>query len=649
MPNHLAGETSPYLLEHAENPVDWYPWGEAAFAKARREDRPVFLSIGYSTCHWCRVMARESFEDEEVAALLNEHFVPVKVDREERPDLDRVYMEACRAFTGGSAGWPMTLLLTPAGEPFFAGTYFPKDSRPGRMGLTELLTAAAEKWSADREALIRGAGGLLAHLRKQAEAPIPSKAADGTLVENALWLLLRSFDPAYGGFSEAPKFPMPHVTLFLLQQYEKRGDGRLLRMAETTLSAMAAGGIHDQIGGGFCRYATDRAWRVPHFEKMLGDNALLIRAYARAWELTGRPLWLRVARRAADWMLGELRGPEGAFFTALDADSEGQEGSHYLFTPGELKDLLGEAEGAAFCAYFHITEAGELPGGCVPNRVGFDPDEGEMDGLLPRVLAYRKSRRSLRADDKILLGWNSLAVEALCALYRVTREERYLAAAKEAQAFLEANLRQGDRLFSGFRAGRRGAPAFLDDCAARLLALLALQGATLETAYLEEAEALAARVFEDFWDEGEGGFFLSGREGEKLILRPKESYDGAQPCGSSLMALALVRLNALRPDPPREERTARLLDWLGDRARLDPQGHTAYLTALSDLLDPPPRVTAAISDPADASELPFRVPARVPLLAVPPTAEYPLLEGRTAYYVCLADRCLPPSAELRLK
>ena len=648
MPNHLAGEASPYLLEHAENPVDWYPWGEEAFEKARREDKPVFLSIGYSTCHWCRVMARESFGDAEVAALLNEGFVSVKVDREERPDLDRVYMEACRTFSGG-AGWPMTLFLTPEGEPVFAGTYFPKASRPGRMGLLELLALVKEKWEKDRSSLREGAGKLLERLREQRKVPPAAKAADGTLIENALWLLLRSFDPNWGGFSEAPKFPMPHLCLFLLQQYEKRGDERLRRMAETTLSAMAAGGIQDQIGGGFCRYATDRAWRIPHFEKMLADNALLILTYARAFRVTGRPLWLRTARRTADWLLRELRSPQGAFFTALDADSEGEEGKHYLFTPAELMELLGPEEGAAFCAWYRITEAGELEGKSVPNRVGLAPDEGEMDALLPRVLAYRRRRCPLPADDKILLGWNSLAVTALCTLYRVSRAEKYLDAAREAQAFLDGNLRERDRLFASFRAGKRGAPAFLDDCAARLLALLALQGATLEGGYLDEAERLAARTFADFWDEAEGGFFLSGREGEKLVLQPKESYDGAHPSGNSLMALALVRLNALRPDPEREERTARLLDWLGDRARMDPAGHAAYLTALSDLLEPPPRVIAAVERWEETSELPFLVPPEAALSVTAPTEEYPLLRGRSAYYVCLADRCLPPSAELRLK
>ncbi len=647
MSNHLAGETSPYLLQHASDPVDWYPWGEEAFAKARREDKPVFLSIGYSTCHWCHVMARESFADAGVAALLNGGFVSVKVDREERPDVDSVYMEACRAMSD-SAGWPMTLLLTPEGKPFFAASYLPKSARRGRPGLLELLAAAAEKWSGDRPALLGSAERAAAALLARTEEALPPQTADDRLLQGALWLFLHSFDEACGGFGEAPKFPAPHQLIFLLQQYRKRGDGRLLHMAETTLSAMAAGGIFDQVGGGFCRYAVDRAWAVPHFEKMLDDNALLILAYTRAYALTGRPLWRRVAERTADFLLRELRSPEGAFYAALDADSEGEEGKYYRFSPEELKMLLGDRDGEAFCACFGVTGA-DPDGKSLPNRVGRGPDGGALDRLLPAVEEYRRARFPLHKDDKLLLGRNSLAVAALCALYRATREEKYLAAAREAQAFLEANLREGDALYGSFRAGKRGPRACLTDCAAFLCALLALYGATLEDGWLASAEALAASVAAEFGDEGDGGFFLYGQTGEQLILRPKESYDGAGPSGNSLLALALVRLNALRPDPEREERTARLLDWLAARAGLDPAGHAAYLTALSDVLDPPDRVVAASAERETLADLPFAVPLETPLLAVcPPTADYPLLNGRTAFYVCREDRCLPPSETLRL-
>lgn len=647
MPNHLAGETSPYLLQHADNPVDWYPWGAMAFDKARREDKPVFLSIGYSTCHWCHVMARESFEDEGVAALLNESFVPVKVDREERPDVDSVYMEVCAA-VNGSGGWPLTVLLTPEGKPFFAGTYLPRESRGGRLGLLELLETVRSRWAGDRRSLTDSAEKVTEALRRRSREAPGGKGGDEQLLEGALWLYLHSFDEAWGGFGDAPKFPAPHNLLFLLQQYHKRGDGRLLAMVEKTLAAMLTGGIFDQIGWGFCRYATDRAWLVPHFEKMLYDNALLLLALARTYGLTGKEVWLRAAERTADWMLRELRLPGGAFAAAQDADSLGEEGAYYLFTPREVEALLGPEEGSAFCWDFGITEEGNFHGRSIPNRLGRDPADSRWDALLPRLREYRRRRCPLSLDDKVLLGWNSLAVIALCALGRVSRKEAYLTAARETMAFLEEKLCRDGQLFAGFRAGKTGAGAFLDDCAAFLCARLAIYEAGLEEGTLRKAAALADRIREDFLDEEEGGFFLTSRASERLILRTKESRDGALPSGNSLMALGLTRLNALLPDPAREDLARRHLDWMARRARLDPTGHAAFLMALSDALDPPARVTVSAAGPEALMSLPFDVPWEVPLRAVcPPTEEYPLLRGNTAFYVCREDRCLPPENELR--
>ena len=391
MANHLSGETSPYLLQHAADPVDWYPWGEEAFRRAKSENKPVFLSIGYLSCHWCHVMARESFRDGEIAALLNESFIPVKVDREERPDLDSVYMEACRALTGGAGGWPMTLFLTPEGRPFYGGTYFPPRSRGGSAGLLEVLTAVRDRWREDWESLQSGGEKLTAALGRMGAEPEP-RDGDDELIQGCLWLLLRSFDEEWGGFGEAPKFPMPHLLLFALQQYEKRGDGRLLEMAEKTLEAMAAGGICDQIGGGFSRYATDRAWQIPHFEKMLCDNALLIRACLRAWRLTGREGWLDTAKMTADYVLRELTGPEGEFFSAQDADSEGEEGRFYLLKKAELRSLLGEKESERLCACLNVAEEDS-----VPHRTG--PLPPEVKALLPKVREWRAKRHPLAADD----------------------------------------------------------------------------------------------------------------------------------------------------------------------------------------------------------------------------------------------------------
>lgn len=648
MPNHLAGETSPYLLQHAENPVDWYPWGEEAFRRAREENKPVFLSIGYSACHWCHVMARECFEDAEVAALLNRDFISVKVDREERPDLDSVYMEACRAMSG-SAGWPMTLFLTPEKEPFFAGTYFPKESRRGRPGLLELLGLVGEKWAAEGESLRKSAGEIAAALRERSgETPVTAEA-DEKLVEGALWLFLRSYDEHYGGFGDAPKFPMPHTLLFLFGEYKKRGDERLLHMAERTLERMLSGGLFDQLGGGFCRYSTDRAFLIPHFEKMLYDNALLTEVCARAHALTRRPDFLRGAKRTADFVLRELCSPEGGFYSARDADSEGEEGKYYLFTPAELTGLLGREDGEAFCAHYGITARGNFGGKSHPNRLHAGPDDGSMDALLPKVLEYRRSRCPLRTDDKVLGAWNGLMISALCALYRVSGEGKYLAAARRAWDFLESRLREGERLFVSFRAGRVGGTGTLEDYAARIRAGLSLYGATLEEGYLDAAEALCRRTAEDFFDREKGGFFLTPKDGEPLLLRPKESYDGAQPSGNSLMAENLLRLSVLRPAGEWEPLLEKQLDWQGARAKLDPSGHAMYLTVLSDRLAPPPQVTVSVRDRAELRDLPLRLPTEVPLRVIePPTEEYPLRNGKATYYVCRENVCLPGTNELEL-
>ena len=644
MANHLSGETSPYLLQHASDPVDWYPWGEEAFRRAKEEDRPVFLSIGYLSCHWCHVMHRESFLDGEIAALLNGSFIPVKVDREERPDLDSVYMEACRAFTGGGGGWPMSLFLTPEGRPFYGGTYFPPRSRRGSIGLRELLETVRDRWAEDREELVQSAEKLTAALRRNASEPEPYDG-DDALIQGGLWELLHAFDEEYGGFGQAPKFPMPQLILFALQQYEKRGDGRLLALAEKTLGAMAEGGVFDQLGGGFCRYATDRAWRIPHFEKMLCDNALLLLAYVRAFRLTGKTQWLDTAKMTADYVLRELRSPEGGFYSAQDADSVGEEGRYYLLTPGEMRSLLGEKEGEAFCAALGVEEKGLFAGGSIPHRRG--PLPPEVKALLPKLREWRAGRYPLATDDKVLCAWNGLMIEALCELYRACGEEIYLAAAKQAQAYLDAHLREGAQLYVSFRAGKKGVRGQLGDYAAEISALLALWGATLEAGYPDLAEALADRAVAGFFDGENGGFYLYDKEGEALILRPKESADGALPGGNAMMLRSLLALQALRPSDAREQVLAKQLRWQAAHARLDPLGHAAFLAALSDRLEEPPQVTVALGDRTDLRALPFRIPPEAALRIVdPPTAEYPLLEGKTTYYVCRGSVCLPPVTEL---
>ena len=643
MKNHLQNETSPYLLQHAENPVNWYPWGEAAFAKARAEDKPVFLSIGYSTCHWCHVMAHESFEDPAVAALLNAHFVSIKVDKEERPDIDSIYMSVCQALTG-SGGWPTSIFMTPEQKPFFAGTYFPKTARYGSAGFLQLLQMIADKWQSDRQSLTDSAEGILAFLEQTETA---QATADARLLDDALTWFRQSFDANYGGFGGAPKFPTPHNLLFLMTDAEKTGDEAALTMAETTLRQMYRGGMFDHIGGGFSRYSTDRMFLVPHFEKMLYDNALLILAYCKAYAMTGKPLYLHVAEKTAAYVLREMTSPDGGFYSAQDADSDGEEGKYYVFTPDELTRLLGEEQGRAFNAYYDITARGNFEGKSIPNLLKNTDMTGEFDAVLPKVYDYRRSRTRLHLDDKILTSWNALMIAALAWLYRVSGKREYRDAAERAQRLLDTALSDGDTLFVSYRAGKRGAHGFLDDYAFSAFAQLALYEATYRRAYLERAERLCERMFRDFADAEHGGFYLYGQDDERLILRPKETYDGALPSGNAVLAYVLVRLHLLTGEERFSGQARRQLDFLAGAAERAPAGYCMFLTALSDFLEPPETVKV-VPAPGDALEdLPCRVPLSAAVTVLEqPTAAHPLKNGKTTYYICKNHSCQPPVNEL---
>lgn len=639
--NHLIDENSPYLLQHARQPVDWYPWGEQAFARARQEDKPVFVSIGYSTCHWCHVMAEESFSDPEIAALLNRDFISVKVDREERPDVDSVYMSVCQAMTG-SGGWPMSIFMTWNKCPFFAGTYFPKDGGRGLIGFGQLLTAVADKWQKDRHSLLDHANELVSVLSRSA----PGRAVlDPSLPEEALKQFKAVFDPEYGGFGPAPKFPSPHNLLFLLDRRRRQGDGEALRMAELTLKSMYRGGMFDHIGFGFSRYSVDRAYQVPHFEKMLYDNALLIMAYAKAASVSSDGFYLRAARETADYLERELKGPEGGFFSAQDADSEGEEGRFYTFTPSEIKTVLGETDGEAFCRCYGISEQGNFAGRSIPHLSGAE-DEAErerLSRLLPALREYRKQRSALLLDDKVLTAWNSLAIVALARLYRTAGEYKHLEAARACDAFISAHLQEGDRLFVSWRQGKRGPAGFLDDYACLIWARLELHQATQEQEYLRQAELLCRRALADFSDP-EGGFYLSGRQNEQLILRPKETWDGALPSGNSVMAFDLVRLAALTEGPVWRETAERQLGFMCSEAQRNPMAHAFFLLALSDHLQPPERVSVVLAPGEEAADLLPRLSADDLVTLLPgPTPEYPLLNGKTTYYRCNESSCLPPS------
>ena len=660
MKNHLKDQTSPYLLQHADNPVDWYPWCEEAFLRAKEEDKPIFLSIGYSTCHWCHVMARESFEDEEIAEILNLYFIAIKVDREERPDIDNIYMTVCQAFTG-SGGWPTTIFLTPEQKPFFAGTYFTKTSSYGRLGLKELLLQVHERWKSNRQRLLTSAEEITDILQKDALKKrhlIANESATDAgpgyrQIEQAVAIFKESFDEKFGGFGAAPKFPTPHNLLFLMRYYEKSGDRDALKMVEKTLLQMYRGGIFDHIGGGFCRYSTDAYFLVPHFEKMLYDNALLLSVYCKAFQLTKKDVFLDVAQKTALFVLREMTSPEGAFYSAKDADSEGEEGKYYLFEPSEIVRVLGEKAGQEFNRYYDITEKGNFEGKSIPNLLHHaeKPEDKEaMEGQLRMekfradVYEYRSHRYALHLDNKILTSWNSLMIAALCHLYRVSGKHIYLQTAIQAWKFISTYLCRDDTLYVSCRNGQRSGEGFLDDYAFCIYALLALYEATLDLSFLQRAEIFCRKAVSDFYDEENGGFFLYGKNHEQLVLRPKETYDGAVFSGNSAMVYNLVRLSLLTGDAQLQQLAKRQLSFMGAEAGGYPAGYAMYLLALSEHVDEPDRITIVRKDKQDLSRLVCRIPLdTLVVIRNQPDEKYPLKNDSTTYYVCQGHSCQPPT------
>lgn len=661
MQNHLKDQTSPYLLQHADNPVNWYPWCEEALERAKAEDKPIFLSIGYSTCHWCHVMAHESFEDEQVAEFLNQYFISIKVDKEERPDIDSIYMAVCQAFTG-SGGWPTTIFLTPEQKPFFAGTYFPKTARYGQIGLLDLLAVIHDKWKNSREELLQSADEIVADLNRQMAGGrnIASSRADDTAdgdiirTDKALQLIAavfaiykHSFDAKYGGFGDAPKFPTPHNLLFLMQYYEKNKEKDAIRMVEKTLLQMYRGGIFDHIGGGFSRYSTDRYFLAPHFEKMLYDNALLIMAYCKAYQITRKWLYCDVAERTANYILREMTSKEGGFYSAQDADSEGVEGKFYLLEPLELIKILGIEAGEEFNCYFDITKKGNFEGKNIPNLLKSERVDNYFEEYKQTVYEYRKNRYALHLDDKILTSWNGLMIAAMCYLYRVTENRRYLDVAIKAQEFILSSLGEGDTLYVSYRNGNRSQNGFLDDYANVIFALLALYEATLDSNYLEKAKHFCKKTIADFYDNENGGFFLYGEDNEQLIMCPKETYDGAVPSGNSMMAYNLVRLSAITDDKQYKDLAERQLAFLSAEAGRYPAGHAMFLMALSDYMEQPEKVTIVLKENRKPKDLSCRISLGTVISVLEaPTEEYPLKDNKTTFYVCRGRSCLPPTNEL---
>ncbi len=642
MSNRLANETSPYLLQHKDNPVEWYPWCDEAFERAKQEDKPVFLSIGYSACHWCHVLAHESFEDEEIAEILNKYFISIKVDKEERPDIDSVYMAVCQAFTGGG-GWPTSIFMTAEQKPFFAGTYFPKTSRGGMVGFRELLLAIHEKWVSDRDMLLRQSDEIIKHLNRSQDS---AEEADIDLTHLAVSQYERIYDEKYGGFGRAPKFPTPHNLLFLLDYYERYKTTSCLNMAEHTLMQMYRGGMFDHIGFGFCRYSTDKKFLVPHFEKMLYDNALLILAYCKAYAVTKKEIYLGVAEKTASYILREMTSDEGGFYSSQDADSEGEEGKYYLFTTDEIIKILGVEDGSRFNRHYDITDAGNFEGKSIPNLLGSDPSDKSFEPILSRLDDYRKMRTSLHRDEKILTSWNSLMIAAMCELYLVSGKEVYLSAAQNADSFIQKYLCDGDTLYVSFHMEKQGVRGFLDDCAAYIFAQLLLYRATLNYEYLNRAKRLCDKIISDFGD-NTGGFYLYGKDHEELILRPKETYDGAIPSGNSLMAYNLVRLSFLTDEEKYKTETARQLDFLAQSAAQYPTNHAMFLIALLEHEKSSMKITVVPDEQTDKSTLPLVFPSdAIVILLDAPTKEYSLKNGKTTYYVCRGHSCLPPTNDL---
>ena len=651
MSNRLSTERSPYLLQHAENPVDWRPWGPEVFEEAKRTDKPVLLSIGYSTCHWCHVMAHESFENETVAQAVNAAFLPVKVDREERPDVDAVYMAACLAMNG-SGGWPLTVLLTPDQKPFWAGTYLPKDQ------LLHLLRKAARLWREDRAGVLATGDTLTAHLQQEGQTRPGTPSRE--LVRQAVSQFAQSYDERWGGFGAAPKFPTPHNLIFLLRYAQLAKEEHAREMALHTLNNMYRGGLFDHVGGGFSRYSTDQHWLVPHFEKMLYDNALLALAYTEAFQHTRCPIYGKITRRTLDYVLRELSGPQGGFCCGQDADSDGVEGKYYALTPDELAQALGGVDGLRFCQWYGITPEGNFEGKSIPNLLGqsqFDQDPEDMAALREQMYAYRLSRTALHRDDKVLTAWNGLVMAALARAGLVLDEPWYLDAARQTAEFLAEKLTTSDgRLLARWRDGDAAHPGKLDDYAFLAYGLLELYSATFDASYLTRAVGLADCLLKLFFDGERGGFYPYASDGEQLLTRTKEAYDGAMPSGNSIAALVLFRLSRLTGEMRWREAADLHLSWLAGAAEGYPAGHSFAMLACLEELWPTAELVITAQKPPEELRGFLREAPRLGLTVLvktqenagtlaalaPFTKDYPIPAQGAQYYLCQGGACAQP-------
>jgi uncharacterized protein len=673
MTNRLASETSPYLLQHKDNPVDWYPWGEEALKRAREEDKPVLLSVGYSACHWCHVMERESFEDDETARMMNEHFVNVKVDREERPDIDSIYMAAVQALTR-HGGWPMTVFLTPDGAPFYGGTYFPPIPSRGMPSFQQLLLSVVDAYENRREEVLQNAQAIRDYLQASTAAVMPEAESAGTeLLDRAAGALLSQLDRRFGGFGGAPKFPQAMNLEVLLRHYHRTGEGSALDGVELTCRQMANGGIYDQLGGGFSRYSVDAYWLVPHFEKMLYDNALLSRLYLETYQATGDTFYRRIAEETLDYVLRDMTSEEGGFYSAEDADSEGEEGKFYVWTPDELEAVLNPDEASLAARYWDVTERGNFEGKnilhvtrppeAVADEFGLSTEElfARIATIRAKLFAMRQERVRPGRDEKILAAWNGLMLRSLALAARVTGREDYCKAAVKNATFIVEKLKEDGRIHRSYKDGRARFNGYLEDYAMVADGLVALYEATFETRWLVEADALLDAVSELFWDEEKRAFYDTPADHEELVTRPRDVYDNAAPSGTSVATEVLLKLALFLDRSDYRQRAEDVLDELAGGMEKVPSGFGRLLCAL-DLSISETREVAIVGDPEAldtrnlletvySGYLPNKVVAGrgpddeeagglIPLLA-----QRPAREGKATAYVCVHYTCQTPTTD----
>jgi len=672
MANHLINETSPYLVQHANNPVDWYPWGQEALRRAREEDKPIFLSIGYSACHWCHVMERESFEDPNIGWIMNQSFINIKVDREERPDIDSIYMMAVQAMTG-RGGWPLSVFLTPEGEPFYGGTYFPPAERHGMPGFSQVLGAISEIYRNRRGDVERSVERITSAIRGASQSGQSTEPLTADILSTAYEGLKDNFDSENGGFGTAPKFPQPMILEFLLRYYHRTRDPQVLNMVETSLDHMAQGGIYDHLGGGFHRYSTDSFWLVPHFEKMLYDNALLSRLYLNAYQISGKPLYSSIAQETLDYVLREMKDPQGGFYSTQDADSEGEEGKSFVWTPDEMEKAAGPQVATVLQKYFGVTHDGNFEGRSILYRAQDTAEVAQDLGLEPTellamvemgkasLLEARGQRIPPATDTKILTSWNGLMLYSLARGALILHREDYLQAAIANASFILQNMRDGQRLLRTYKDGQAKLKGYLEDYACLAEGLLALYEGTFDRTWLGEAQSLAQQMMDLFWDEEEGIFYDTGLDHESLLVRPRDISDNAMPCGNSMAADVLLRLSVLTGDSVYARRAESALQSVRGYIGRIPQGAGHWLGALDFYVSSPPEIavigpkeaaaTQALLDCIYRTYLPNKILAGYNPLDADSYPDIPLLEdkdmrnGSPTVFVCQNYVCQQPVTE----